>query len=193
MSRPELVIPYCEDQEGCYIIQVTPNSGKTTVWLNQLETEQLFSNHKKSEKRRIQAHQRYIKKTTGKAPVSVSDLPPRVPLSAIVGPDDEIRELSSSDSDSSSDEETPEVTVTLKRHTPNTAKRSEHGAPELAYLRAAFIGKSSNSSSDEETPEVTISKPPTIPASKAKRSRAKAEAIYTLPKPTPKPKPKSQK
>lgn len=103
MSRPELVIPYCEDQEGCYIIQVTPGGGKTTVWLNQLETEQLFSNHKKSEKRRIQAHQRYIKKTTGKVPVSIADLPPRVPLSAIVGPDDDTYELSSSDS--SSDEE----------------------------------------------------------------------------------------
>jgi len=118
MNKTELVIPYCEDQEGCYIIQVTPNNGKTTIWLNQLETEQLFSNHKKSEKRRIQAHQRYIKKTTGKAPVSIADLPPRVPLSAIVGPDDEIRELSSSD-DSSSDEEFNEHEVV---YTPQQAK-----------------------------------------------------------------------
>lgn len=133
MSRPELVIPYCEDQEGCYIIQVTPNSGKTTVWLNQLETEQLFSNHKKSEKRRIQAHQRYIKKTTGKAPVSVSDLPPRVPLSAIVGPDDEIRELSSSDSDSSSDEETPEVTAPKAPIIPKSKAQRSRAKAEAIY------------------------------------------------------------
>lgn len=154
MRRPELVIPYCEDQIGSYFIQVRPDGTRHTLWISQCNTKALVKANIKDEQRRAHAYRQWLaKRAAGKLPKTKTVVkskplpPPPVPFEDVMMMEETGYE--------SSDDETEQPTPTT--------------FDDL-------------SSSDEETPEVTISKPPTIPVSKAKRSRAKEQAVYTLPR-----------
>lgn len=154
MRRPELVIPYCEDQIGSYFIQVRPDGTRHTLWISQCNTKALVKANIKDEQRRAHAYRQWLaKRAAGKLPKTKAVVkskplpPPPVPFEDVMMMEETGYE--------SSDEETEQPTSTT--------------FDDL-------------SSSDEEEPEVTQPKTPITPKSKAQRTRAKEQAVYTLPK-----------